>query len=400
MAKKTVKSSKTPYPQPEAKPEGPIIERLSRSLTPWEPALMTLSDQVTSSVKPNMNHAIDKNLQSAMGLHKAVQLLAIASAPRPFASDATASKDTTPPDSVKLPLQTIQDRSGDCSDLSVLYCSLLESVRIKTGFITVPGRVFMAFALACSQEEARRTLSYVDDLIFRDGKVWLPLEVTEREGSFQDAWRAGAMEWRRARKQAHFYPVGAAGTNMPAASAWNISQPPLPDLAQLLQDFQKEVAALAARQIQDQETVLLAAVSASNDSPKALNALGMLYARYDLFEKAEAQFLAAVRAREYAPALINLGNVRLRGNLAREALAFFERAAAVSPHDSAVLLGLARSHHELQEYELAQKEYEELLAQSPQLAAQFSYLRLQGDVAAWMAGGSGAKDIMVWGEER
>ena len=103
-----------------------------------------------------------------------------------------------------------------------------------------------------------------------------------------------------------------------------------------------------------------------------------------------------MKTTEYAPALVNLGNLRLRANLAREALAFFERAAAVSPHDSAVLLGLARSHNELQDYELARKAYEELLAASPQLAAQFSYLRFQGDVAAWMAKENGVKDIMVW----
>lgn len=416
IAQKTVKPSarriallkKTPCPQPEAKPEPPIIEKLSRSLTPWEPALMTLSNQVASSVRPNMNRAIDKNLQSAIGLHKALQLLAIACVsspparvpPLPFAPGAAALGINTLLESVKLPLQTIQDRCGDCNDLCVLYNSLLESVNVKTAFITVPGHVFIAFALASGQEEARRTFGCKDDLIFREGKVWLPIEVTERGASFEKAWEEGAREWRRAKKQARFYPLSASGNGLSAGSTGSGSQPPLPDEGQLVKGFQQEVTRIAAEEILDQEAQLLAAVSTSNNSPKALNALGVLYARYDLVEKAEARFQAAVKATEYAPALVNLGNLRLRANLAREALAFFERAAAVSPHDSAVLLGLARSHNELQDYELARKAYEELLAASPQLAAQFSYLRFQGDVAAWMAKENGVKDIMVWGEEK
>ena len=84
-----------------------------------------------------------------------------------------------------------------------------------------------------------------------------------------------------------------------------------------------------AREIHDQETELMAAVSRSNSSPKTLNALGVLYARYDLPDKAEAQFQAAVKTSEYAPALVNLGNLRLRGKLTEEALGFYQRAATV-----------------------------------------------------------------------
>jgi hypothetical protein len=67
----------------------------------------------------------------------------------------------------------------------------------------------MAFTLATSEDEARKTFSHAEELIFRDGKVWVPIEVTEREGSFLTAWQEGAKEWLKARKQAHFHPVRA-----------------------------------------------------------------------------------------------------------------------------------------------------------------------------------------------
>ena len=97
---------------------------------------------------------------------------------------------------------------------------------------------------------------------------------------------------------------------------------------------------------------------------------------------------------------MNLGNLRLRGKLTEEALGFYQMAATVAPHNPAVLLGLARSNHELQNYGLVEEEYDELQTRSPQLAAQFSYLGMQGEEAALAAEANVVKDIMVWGEEK
>jgi hypothetical protein len=36
-------------------------------------------------------------------------------------------------------------RGGDCDDLSILYCSLLEVLGLDTAFITVPGHIYAAF---------------------------------------------------------------------------------------------------------------------------------------------------------------------------------------------------------------------------------------------------------------
>jgi hypothetical protein len=205
-------------------------------------------------VEPNMNPAIDKNLQVAIGFHEALRLLGIAYVTPPLASYATASKNKTALGSVKCPLQTLQDRSGDCSDLSILSISLLESMQVETAFVTIPGHVFIAFALASSEEEARKTFSHAEEPIFRDGKVWVPIDVTEREASFLTAWQAGAKEWRKARKQAHFYPI-QAGRNLeePVDSAWNSAELPPLDPAQVAQNFQQEVDRIAAWEIQEEE---------------------------------------------------------------------------------------------------------------------------------------------------
>ncbi len=214
---------------------------------PKEPAVLMMSNQVNSFVKAKMNRAIDKNLQTAMAIHDALRLLNIAYVSPPLTSYASLSENKDAVDSVKFPLETLQYRSGDCSDLAVLYCSLLESVQIETEFLTIPGHIFMAFALVSSEAEVKKTFAGWDEFIFRDGKVWVPVEVTERDGTFVKAWQVGAKEWREnlLKKQADYYPVRDAWkTYEPVNYPGMESQPPLPDQGQIVKDFDQDIANL------------------------------------------------------------------------------------------------------------------------------------------------------------
>ena len=125
---------------------------------PKEPAVLMMSNQINSFVKSRVNRAIDANLQTGMALHDALRLLNIAYVSPPLTSYAVQSENKTAIDSVKFPLETLLYRSGDCSDLSILYCSLLESVQIETAFITIPGHIFMAFALISSEVDVKKAL--------------------------------------------------------------------------------------------------------------------------------------------------------------------------------------------------------------------------------------------------
>ena len=97
----------------------------------------------------------------------------------------TANKNVA--DFIQFPLQTLDNRGGKCSDLSVLYASLLEAVGVETAFITTPAHIFLAVALTLDPQEARKVFGHPEDLIFKEGKTWLPLEVTLREGGFTAA---------------------------------------------------------------------------------------------------------------------------------------------------------------------------------------------------------------------
>ena len=370
---------------------------------PKEPAVLSLSNQVVAAIRDARNSALDENLQNAIALHDALRLMGISYAAPPLTSYAALSQDRTSIDSVKFPLETIQYRSGDCSDLSVLYCSLLESLQIETAFVTIPSHIFVAFALNASEEDVRNTFTSTDEFIFRDGRAWVPLEVTERSRTLLAAWQEGAREWREysAQGTAEFYPVRRAWqtyepVNFPGSGA----APAAPDGTQVVRDFKADISGLIEHELAGREAEKAAAVKESGGSPRTLNSLGLLYARFGQSDRAEVQFLAALKKIEYLPALVNLGNIRfLKGDM-DQALACYQRAFAVEPHNPAVLLALARTNHQLQNYGLVEREYGELRTLRPDLARQYDYLQLKGGGSTRAAESAGQRGRVVWEEEK
>ena len=371
----------------------PLLEKLRESLAPSDPELLALSEHLRAAITPSMNSGVDRNLQSAVGFREGLRVLVTGLVESPSSDGASMGE-------IKPPLQTLKDGRGTGAELSVLYASLLESAGIKTAFISVPGHTYVAVALAADPKEARTACGCTDELLFREGRTWVPVEVMPADGSFSDAWHSGFQEWRAARKQALFCSVPAAPPPHPPAARAGSGQTPLPDLEPAAAGFRVEVRRLAARAISLPEARLMAAVTSSGRSPGALNTLGLLYARYGFAEKAEAQFLAAIEGGEHAPALVNLGNLRLMSGAPGEALDFFQRAAAAAPHDPAALLGLARSNFQLNHRWLAKEQHRSLQAQDPKLAEQFSYLGRWGEWTRQDAEAALMKDVMVWGEER
>ena len=65
----------------------------------------------------------------------------------------------------------------------------------------------------------------------------------------------------------------------------------------------------------------------------------------------------------------------------------------------AVILSIARIHHELENYGMVRRKYNELQKLDPALAMQFGYLDLRGDEAARAADASGVKTMVLWEEE-
>jgi tetratricopeptide (TPR) repeat protein len=371
-------------------------------VTDKDPAVLKYSNQIMGIVKAAENRAVSKNLQAAMAIHEALCQSGVAYVRDPRTPYADASVRKAEIDFLKFPRQTLEYRAGDCDDLSILYCALLESIGIETAFITIPGHIYMAVSLDMTPDEARKAFRRSDELIIKDGKVWVPVEVTVREDGFLKAWREGAREWRE-------NDAGGTAALYPMRSAWKIYEPvglfsespadlPLPSRPELMYVFARDVTDFVNAEIVSQEAELQARIAKPQSGPEAVNALGVLYARYGQMEKAEKQFSAAISKSEYVPALINLGNIQYLAGEYAKALRYYERALKKAPHDSHVLLCNARANHALEDYASAKELFDRVKAMDAELAKRFSYLEMRGAEAARASDAAGTKETVVWAE--
>jgi len=320
-----------------------------------------------------------------------------------YGQDATTpyaelSGNKTALDDLQFPGQTLADRAGDWDDLSILYCALLESVGMRTAFITAPGHIFMAFSLEMDGEQARKTFQNPNDLIFRDGETWVPVEITLVRDGFLKAWQIGAKEWREASgaSAAGFYPIREAWKTYEPVGFSEIKEAIiLPDSGEILRDYQQELERFIATEVESRASKLKTELKASPNNPKLLNSLGVLYARFGMLDEATVPFQQILKGGEVASALINLGNILYLKGDNPAALTYYNRALKKAPDNSAALLGVARASYELEDYQAVNGALAQLKQLDPEAASRFSYL---GSGREARAAEAGKKEVEEWTE--
>lgn len=341
-----------------------------------DPEALTWSKSVAATVRDYLNPAVNPNLQAAMAVHEALRTQNFAYVKDP--TSALESQNRQIVDSIQFPRQTLGYKAGKCSDLTVLYCSFLESVGIATALLTTPGHILMAVDLEMDPEEVQRVFARPDDLIVRDGKVWLPLETTDRKGSFSAVWQAGAQEWRdaEAKKASGFFQVHEAWKEyQPVVYEAGGKSAPIPDSRAVVAGFTKELNSYIGVELGPRVASIEAEIVRKGASSQIRNRLGVLYARYGQWSKAEEQFLSALNlTKDYQPALFNMANLQyLRGKYT-EAIGLYNRVLRVAPNNTQAILSIARTNLLLGKYTEAISSYDQLKKLDPSLAAKFAYL--------------------------
>jgi len=367
-------------------------------VTAKDPLILSFAKRIASGIDTVGRTSFNTKFRIAMGLFEAMGTNRIGYVQDPTTPYAELSGNKTALDYLQFPGQTLAYRAGDCDDLSILYCALLESVGVRTAFITAPGHIFMAFSLEMDGEQARKTFQNPNDLIFRDGETWVPVEITLVRDGFLKAWQIGAKEWREASgaSAAGFYPI---------REAWKIYEPVgfseikeaiiLPDSGEILRDYQQELERFIATEVEPRASRLKSDLKARPNDPKLLNSLGVLYARFGLLEEAAVPFQQMLKGGEVASALINLGNIAYLKGDNPAALTYYNRALRKAPDSSAALLGVARASYELEDYEAVNGALAQLKKLDPLAASRFSYLGSGGEARAAEAG---KKEVEEWTE--
>lgn len=376
--------------------------KIASFVTAKDPAVLSFSKNVMSWMQEEANPAVDEHLQKGMALFEAIKSYGIRYQIDPSTPFSEFSQAETAIDFVQFPRQTLEYTNGDCDDLSALYTAMLESVGIETAFITIPGHIYAAFALKAPPEEARKAFSKSDELVFQDDKAWVPVEITMFQSTFEKAWQTGAKEWREnvSKEQAGFFPTRNSWERYQAVGFSESSlMLSLPDKQAVTAGFNQTLRRYIDREMYPQISAIQAKMGQSRAKHRLQNSLGVLYARYGLYDQAAETFQEILKSTEYKLALINLGNIHFIRQDFEGALGFYERVLLSDGGDRTALLGVSRCHHELENYGLVAKTFDQLKAVDPETASRFAYLDLRGEEASRAADVVGLKHVVLWEEE-
>jgi tetratricopeptide (TPR) repeat protein len=377
-------------------------EKVCAFVSARDPAVLTFAKNMNSLAKTRGTSSVNDKMLAAMAIHEGLAQFGLAYVTDPKTPYAESVKNRQAVDFLQYPRQTLEYRSGDCDDLSILYNSLLQAVAIDTAFITIPGHIYIAFSIGMSPAEARKAFQRVDDLIFRPDSTWIPLEVTDRSGGFMQAWQTGAREWRESsiRQQAYFFEVSEGWkTYEPVGLPGQGAAIAVPSSDKVAAAFQAQVRKFVDGEIATTLAKLQADIKKQGETPRLLNQLGVMYARYALYDEAERNLQKAVTKEEYVPALLNLGNIAFTRKNMDLALGFYGRAAKKQPDNPNVLLAQARVNHAMENYGSVARTYAKLKEVAPDLAQQFAYLDLRGAEATRAAEISSANEVVIWVQE-
>ena len=136
-----------------------------------------------------------ENLLKAMTFFEAIKQQGISYIKDSNTPYAERKADRAAVDHIQYPADVLQQKGGDCDDLTVLYCALLENNGVNTALVDYPGHIFMMFDTGIERLKMYQLPIEENLYVVRGNRLWIPVEITLLDQSFHQAWRAGIEEW-------------------------------------------------------------------------------------------------------------------------------------------------------------------------------------------------------------
>jgi hypothetical protein len=378
-------------------------------ITPADSALRNYSSFIRQSCREQVIPMYSEALQYAVQVFQALYEIGCLYQADPSLPFTRVQGDPTVVDSISLPRETLSRITGDCDDLTVLFCSLLEAAGTETAFITVPGHIYAAFNTEVAARDYRSLHPERSMTINLDGKLWVPVEITMiGQTGFPEAWRKGVEQWRKhdnAPDERGFYrtrecqelyrPVGLRETDLGLQYGRK---------AAIIEGFQRDMDKII-------EDVVEEHISAAGESGRAqdYNKLGIIYARFLRLGQAGRAFHDALRLDPgNLSAQVNVGNLLfLQGDHAGALSRYRDAYETLVQRDQGeslmalkVLLNISKAHYQLEQYEQARNNYSKAVEIDAQRAAEYAYLGSAGPGEARAAQeGISSGDILFLEEE-
>lgn len=356
--------------------------KVAAFVTPADSALRNYSSFIRQASKEETLPTFNQPLQLAMQVFQALGEIGCLYQADPALPFTKVQGNPMVVDSISLPRDTLKRITGDCDDLTVLYCSLLETAGTETGFITVPEHIFSVFNTKVPGRDYARLHPDRGMTINLEGELWVPVEITLiGKTGFLEAWRKGIEEWtaheaspekrgffstRQCQQQ--YRPVGLKETDL----GLQYGRP-----ENILNGFRRDMDKLVEALTEEARSAVR-----TKGRKEDYNRLGILYSQLGRYAPAEGAFQSALKADSgYLNARINLASLLFLkkdypASLAQyqSVLSALEQQKGVPDRRVKVLLNLSRVYYQLEKYEEAKRFYGQAEALDPQAVAQYAYL--------------------------
>jgi hypothetical protein len=214
--------------------------RAASFVSPRDPAARLFARYAASVADALPAKGLPRNVQYAAALFEALAVYGMNYVIDPASSFVEMSEDSSALDSLNYPYQTLYYRGGDCDDLSILYCAMLEALGVDTAFITIPGHIYAAFDTGTKGEWRVEGEGFIE----WGGRLWMPVELTVPGEGFYTAWRIGAREWGRFAPQTatEFSHGEREGRRLyPMGESWRVYPPvTVPEAGDRMPDLPEE----------------------------------------------------------------------------------------------------------------------------------------------------------------
>jgi DNA-binding beta-propeller fold protein YncE/tetratricopeptide (TPR) repeat protein len=323
---------------------------------------------VTTDFKNRKAAALNPNVLKALRIWNALGAYGVKFAANPANPFETAHDDPNfPVDYTQYPRETLKRKTGQCSDLTSLYAALLEDNEVRVALLDYPGHITLM--LDTEADDAAEAGLPADQLVERDGTMWLPIEVTYVGKPFSEAVSKAAYAYKAEAEKGRvkvivvdkafeeYEPVTMPPSDFAAA---------VPDAETLEKLYDEQVGVLAKERYQYLKKFYSDQLGKDSKDADARLQLGIVEFQYGSREAAAASFTKVLESDpKNAAALNNLGSVAfLNGDFAAAEQSFLQ-AAESDASDGEVWLNLLKTAAKLKKADKAREYGSKAVALSP-----------------------------------
>ena len=176
--------------------------KIAAFITPADRIIKNWGSLINQSGRELTLKYYNGQLQTAMKIYTAMDAAECLYQVDPITPYSGSCSENYAVDTVNFPRDTLEKITGDCDDLTVLYLSLLETLGVETGFITVPGHIFPVFNTGTRARDYSKLFPDREMSLNLNGWLWIPVEITLLGNhDFFAAWKEGIKNYQAWEKE-------------------------------------------------------------------------------------------------------------------------------------------------------------------------------------------------------